>query len=164
MGNSRVIAANDEAGTGSTVRVAPLAMLVVAGVAAVAAAVLVARVQEAIGLTFAAVCLALITLPIQRSLQRWIGAVASLVVTAIGTLVVVVTIAYVVLRDLSTQAAVVGDRVRERLDGVRPGSFAGRVVNALQLDNAIDAWLHRVPSIVVVGSEGGTEVGRQLLS
>jgi predicted PurR-regulated permease PerM len=164
MGNSSVITVNDEAGTGATVRVAPLAMLVLVGIAAVAAAVLVSRVQEAIGLTFAAVCLSLITLPTQRTLQRWIGTVASLVVTAIGTLAVVVTIAYVVLRDLSTQATVVGERVRERLDSVRPGSFAGRVVNALQLDNAIDAWLHRVPSIVVVGSNGSTGVGRQLLS
>src|SRR5690242_15402731 len=151
MGNSRLVAANDEVGSGATVRVAPLAMLVVAGVAAVAAAVLVSRVQEAVGLTFAAVCLALITLPIQRALQRRIGNVASLVLTAIGTLAVVVTIAYVVLRDLSTQAAVVADRVRVRLDSIRPGSFAGRVVNALQLDTAIDAWLRRVPSLVVVG-------------
>jgi len=164
MGNSRVIAVNDDAGTGTTVRIAPLAMLVIVGVAAVAAAVLVSRVQEAVGLTFAAVCLALITLPIQRAMQRRIGNVASLVLTAIGTLAVVVTIAYVVLRDLSTQAAVVADRVRVRLDSIRPGSFAGRVVNALQLDTAIDAWLRRVPSLVVVGSNGGTEVGRQLLS
>lgn len=164
MGNSRMIAIEDETGTGATVRMAPLAILVVVGVAAVAAAVLVARIQEAMGLTFAAVCLALITLPIQRTLQRWIGSVASLVLTAIGTLAVVVTIAYVVLRDLSNQAEVVGDRVRGRLDAIRPGSFADRVVNALQLDNAIDAWLHRVPSIVVVGSNGSTEVGRQLLA
>ena len=108
-------------------------------------------------------CLALITLPIQRGLQRWIGNVGSLVVTAIGTLAAVVTIAYVVLRDLATQAEVVADRVRERLDAIRPGSFADRVVNALQLDGAIDEWLHRVPSLVVVGSEGGTDVSRQLL-
>jgi predicted PurR-regulated permease PerM len=147
-----------------TVRFAPLAMLVVVGVAAVAAAVLVARVQEAIGLTFAAICLALITLPIQRAMQRWIGSVASLVLTALGTLAAIATIAYVVLRDLAKQAEVVADLARERLDSIRTGSFAERVVDSLQLDNAIDEWLHRVPSLVVVGSDGGTEVGHQLLS
>jgi predicted PurR-regulated permease PerM len=155
---------DDRPSSGGSVSVAPLAMLVVVGVAALAVAVFVARVQQAIGLTFAAVCLSLITLPLQRKLQRWIGSVGSLVTTALGTLAVVVTIAYVVLRDLGTQAEVVAERVRERLDTVRPGSFADRVVNALQLDSAIDEWLHRVPSLVVVGSNGGTEVGRQLLS
>jgi predicted PurR-regulated permease PerM len=161
---SRTATADDHDNRGETVSIASLAMLVVVGVAAVAAAVFVARLQEAIGLTFAAVCLALITLPIQRTLQRWIGSVGSLVTTALGTLAAVVTIAYVVLRDLGAQSEVVADRVRERLDQIRPGSFANRVVEALQLDSAIDEWLHRVPSLVVVGSDGGTEVGRQLLS
>src|SRR5262245_60064494 len=90
-GRARPVTGNDGGGNGA-VSIAPLATLVVVGVAAVAAAVLVARVEEAIGLTFAAVCLSLITLPIQRRLQRWIGSVASLVVTAIGTLAVVITI------------------------------------------------------------------------
>ena len=161
-GRSRT-ATGDDNSTGVTVSMAPLAMLVIVGVAAVAAAVFVARLEEAIGLTFAAVCLSLITLPIQHTLKRWIGAVASLVVTAISTLAVVITIAYVVLRDLRTQAQVVADLVRERLDQIKPGSFADRVVNALQLDSAIDEWLQRVPSLVVVGSDGGTGVGRQLL-
>ena len=157
-------ATGEQESTDRTVSIAPLAMLVVIGVAAVAAAVFVSRVQQAIGLTFAAVCLALITLPIQRTLQRWIGNVGSLVTTAIGTLAGVVTIAYVVLRDLGTQSEVVAERVRERLDHIRPGSFADRVVEALQLDSAIDEWLNRVPSLVVVGREGGTEVGLQLLA
>jgi predicted PurR-regulated permease PerM len=157
-------ASQDDDGAGATVRIGPFAALVLVGIAALATAVFVARVEEAIGLMLAAVCLSLITLPIQRTLQRWIGGVGSLVTTAIGTLVVVVTIAYVVLRDLGTQSGVVADRVRERLDEIRPGSFADRVVEALQLDSAIDAWLQRVPSLVVVGSDGGTEVGRQLLS
>jgi putative heme transporter len=161
---SRTATADDHDNSGGTVSIASLAMLVVVGVAAVAAAVFVARLQEAIGLTFAAVCLALITLPIQRTLQRWIGSVGSLVTTALGTLAAVVTIAYVVLRDLGTQSEVVADRVKERLDQIRPGSFADRLVEALQLDSAIDEWLNRVPSLVVVGSEGGTEVGRQLIS
>ena len=162
MGNPQVTV-DDDLGS-RTVRLAPLAMLVIVGVAAVAAAVLVARVQQAIGLTIAAICLALVTLPIQRAMQRWIGSVASLVLTAIGTLAAIVTIAYVVLRDLATQAEVVANLVRERLDSIKSGSFAERVVNALQLDNAIEEWLHRVPSLVVVGSDGGTEVGHQLLS
>ena len=160
---SRGPTAEADDASGRTVSMTSLAMLVVVGVAAVAAAVFVARVQEAIGLTFAAVCLSLITLPIQRTLQRWIGNVGSLVTTAIGTLAAVVTLAYVVLHDLGTQSEVVADRIRERLDQVRPGSFADRVVTALQLDSAIDEWLQRVPSLVVVGSEGGTEVSRQLL-
>ena len=157
-------AAGEQESTARTVSVAPLATLVVVGVAAVAAAVFVARVQHAIGLTFAAVCLSLITLPIQRTLQRRIGTVGSLVTTAIGTLAAVVTISYVVLRDLGTQSEVVAERVRERLDQIRPGSFADRVVEALQLDSAIDEWLNRVPSLVVIGREGGTEVGLQLLA
>src|SRR5262245_10341187 len=131
-----------------------LGALVIVGVAALAVAVYVSRVEEAIGLTAAAACLALVTLPVQRALQRWIGSVASLVTTAIATLAAVVTIAYVVLRDLGTQAEVVADLVRERLDEIQAGSFADRVVNALELDRAIDEWLTRVPSLVVVGSEG----------
>jgi predicted PurR-regulated permease PerM len=164
MGSARAVMVDEHEGAERTVSIAPLAWLVVVGVAAVATAVLVARVQEAIGLTLAAVCMALITLPIQRKLQRWIGNVGSLVTTAIGTLAAVVAIAYVVLHDLGAQAEVVGDRIRERLDQIRPGSFAGRVVDALQLDSAIVEWLHRVPSLVVVGTNGGTGVGRQLLS
>src|SRR5688572_4338287 len=161
---SRAPTAEADDASGRTVSVTSLAMLVVVGVAVVEAAVFVARLQEAIGLTFAAVCLSLITLPIQRTLQRWIGTVGSLVTTAIGTLAAVITISYVVLRDLGTQSEVVAERVRERLDEVRPGSFADRVVEALQLDSAIDEWLNRVPSLVVIGREGGTEVGLQLLA
>jgi len=98
MGSARAVMVDEHEGAERTVSIAPLAWLVVVGVAAVATAVLVARVQEAIGLTLAAVCMALITLPIQRKLQRWIGNVGSLVTTAIGTLAAVVAIAYVVLR------------------------------------------------------------------
>ena len=87
-----------------------------------------------------------------------------MIVTAIGSLVAAVTLGYVVLRDLRNQAAAVADLVLARLDQVRPGSFADRVVSSLQLDVAIDEWLSRVPSIVVVGNEGGTEVGHQLVS
>ena len=141
-----------------------LAGVVVVGVVALASAVFVARVQEAIGLTVAAVCLALVTLPIQRRLRRWIGAVASLVTTAIGTLATTVMVAYVVLRDLRTQAAAVADLVLDRLAQLEQGSFPARVVTSLELPTAIEAWLSRVPSIVIVGDEGGTQVGRQLFS
>ena len=141
-----------------------LAGVVVVGVIALAAAVFVARLQQVIGLTLAAACLALITLPFQRWLQRGIGGVASMIVTAIGSLVAAITLGYVVLRDLRNQAASVADLVLARLDQVRPGSFADRVVSSLQLDVAIEEWLSRVPSIVVVGNEGGTEVGHQLVS
>jgi len=137
---------------------------VVVGVIALAAAVFVARLQQVIGLTLAAACLALITLPFQRWLQRWIGGVASMIVTAIGSLAAAVTLGYAVLRDLRNQAASVADLVLARLDQVRPGSFTDRVVSSLQLDVAIEEWLSRVPSIVVVGNEGGTEVGHQLVS
>jgi predicted PurR-regulated permease PerM len=149
---------------GREVGIGALAAVVVVGIVALAVAVFVARVQEAFGLTVAAACLALVTLPIQRRLQRWIGNVASLVVTALATLAGAVALAYVVLRDLRSSAEAVADLVRARLDAVTPGSFADRVVNALQLDTAIDEWLSRVPSIVIVGADGGTDVGRQLFS
>ncbi len=84
-----------------------LAGVVVVGVIALAAAVFVARLQQVIGLTLAAACLALITLPFQRWLQRWIGGVASMIVTAIGSLAAAVTLGYAVLRDLRNQAAAV---------------------------------------------------------
>jgi putative heme transporter len=141
-----------------------LAAVVVVGVLALASAVFVARVQEAIGLTVAAACLALVTLPIQRRLRRWIGSVASLVTMAIGTLATTVMVAYVVLRDLRTQAATVADLLLERLDQLDEGSFPARVVTSLELPTAIEAWLERVPSIVIVGDDGGTQVGRQLFS
>jgi predicted PurR-regulated permease PerM len=142
----------------------PLAAIVLVGVIALAVAAFVARLQSVIGLTLAAVCVALITLPFQRWLQRGIGAVASMIVTALGTLAVCLTLAYVVLRDLGNQAQSVADLVLARLDSVRPGSFVDRVATSLQLDVAIEEWLSRVPSIVIVGDDGGTEVGHQLVS
>ena len=98
-----------------------LAGVVVVGVIALAAAVFVARLQQVIGLTLAAACLALITLPFQRWLQRGIGGVASMIVTALGSLVAAITLGYVVLRDLRNQAAAVADLVLARLDAGSTG-------------------------------------------
>ncbi len=151
-------------GSAPTVTVAALCGLVVVGVAAIAAASFVARLEDVIGLTLAAASLAVLTLPIQQWLQRWVGTVTSMVATALASLVGALLLANLVLQDLSFQAEAVADLVRTRLDEVQPGSLADRVVTALRLDAAIDEWLAQVPSLVIVGDGGGTQVGRQLVA
>jgi predicted PurR-regulated permease PerM len=137
-----------------------LAGLVLIGVAAVSVTVFVPRVQHAIGLTMTAACLALLTLPIQRTVQRFVGTVASMVATAIGTLIATLTLGYLALRDLRGSAESVAALIRRRIDGLEPGSLPARMATSLELDQAIDEWLSRIPSLVVVGEEGGTQVGR----
>jgi predicted PurR-regulated permease PerM len=142
------------------VGLASLAGLVVIGIAAVSVTVFVPRMQHAIGLTVTAACLALLTLPIQRWLSRVLGGVASMVTTALATIAVTLTLGYLALRDLRDSAGAMADLIRERIDSLEQGSLPERVATALDLDQAIDQWLSRIPSLVVVGEEGGTQVGR----
>jgi predicted PurR-regulated permease PerM len=141
------------------VGLASLAGVVLIGVGAVAVTVFVPRVQHAISLTLAAACLAVLTLPVQQRAQRYLGSVASMVATGIASLAVTMTLGYLALRDLRSSAESVAELIRARLDGLQQGSLPQRVATALELDQAIDNWLSRIPSLVVVGEEGGTRVG-----
>ncbi|MEJ7801300.1 MAG: AI-2E family transporter, partial [Ilumatobacter sp.] len=145
------------------VRVFVLVGLVATGVAAVAVARGVDRLGDVLGLILAAAVLAVITLPLTRWLTR-IGGGPAVALTAAISLVVSLTVGYLVLRDLGTQAESVAALITERLDGIDPATTFGRVVDSLSIDSAIEVWLGQVPELVVVGEETGTGIGRQLVA
>lgn len=158
-------AVDDASGPSDRLRIRIIALvgLVATGVAAVAVALGVHRLENVLGLLLAAAVLALITLPVTRWLSR-IGDGPAVALTAAISLVVSMTVGYLVLRDLSTQAESVAALINERLDGIDPGTTFGRVVDSLRIDSAIEVWLGQVPELVVVGEETGTGIGRQLVA
>lgn len=142
----------------------PIALVVVVGVAALIVGRFTSRVVDIVGLTLSAAALALITLPLQRRLSQWIGRAGATVVTALASLAGILTVAYLALADLNRQAERLAGLLRDRIDEARPGSFIDRTFTALDLDAAIDAWLSRVPTVMVAGDSGSSQIGRQIVT
>ncbi|MEO6652772.1 MAG: AI-2E family transporter [Ilumatobacteraceae bacterium] len=145
------------------IRIVALIGLVATGVAAVAVARGVHRLEDVLGLILAAAALALITLPVTRWLSR-IGHGLAVALTATLSLAVSIAVGYLVLGDLSTQAESVAVLISDRLDAIDTATTFGRVVDSLRIDSAVEVWLSRVPQLVVVGEETGTGIGRQLVA
>jgi predicted PurR-regulated permease PerM len=122
------------------------------------------RLVEVVGVAMAACCLATLTLPVTRRLQRWLGHAGAVVVTALITLAGSIVLAWLTLSEMGNQADAVAATIHDRLDDIPSGSLAGRMASAVGLSNAVDDWLNRLPSTVVVGDQGATRVGLQLVT
>ena len=140
---------------------AAVACTVVLTVVAVRAA---DRLVDVAGLTLAAVCLALLTSPLELGLARRIGAAAAITLTALSTLLVTTAVGLAVLADLRTQVRAFGDAVRERLADLSPGSLPDRLATSLRIDEAIADWTGDVATTVVTGQTTGAAAGRQMMS
>jgi putative heme transporter len=136
----------------------------VTAMAAVVAARMVDRLVDVAGLALAAIALALLTAPVQRRLATLVGSAASIVATALATLAVIFGVGAAALTDLRDQIGALGQVLRDRLDGLQPGSMPARVASALRVDEAIAQWSGDVPTQVVTGQESGVAIGRQLMS
>lgn len=148
----------------TAIEITPILTMIATIVLSVAVIVFARRLVDVIGLALAATTLALLTTPVRRALGRWIGDSWSILVTAILNLAVTIGVATLVVRDLGAQAEAISRDVDERLNGLRPGSTVGRIVDVMELEGAIDNWLERIPVQVVGGGEGGAAMATRLLT
>ncbi len=148
----------------AVIEIRPILTVIVTVVLSVAVVVFVRRLIDVIGLVLAATAVALVTAPVRRALARWLGNSWSVVATAVLNLAATIGVAAVVMRDLGTQADTISRHVDERLEGLPPGSTVGRIVDAIQLESAIDGWLERIPTQVVGGGESGAAMATRLLT
>ena len=148
----------------STIEVGPILTVIATVVLSIAMIVFVRRLVDVIGLVLGAVALALLTAPIRRGLARWLGDSWSIVATAVISLAATVGLAVLVLHDLRAQAEAVSVHIHTRLRGLQPGSTIERIATSMKLEPAIDRWLERIPTSVVVGGEGGTDTATRLLT
>jgi predicted PurR-regulated permease PerM len=146
------------------VSIGRLAAVVAAVVGVVAVSAFVWRLDQVVGYVLASVALAVLTLPVLRTMTAWVGRPVALVANAVGTVVVGLGLVVVSLRELDAQLGRVADLVEQRLDRVDAGSLVDRVITSLRLGDALDQWLGQVPSQVVVGEEGGTGIAARLFS
>ncbi|NNE10966.1 MAG: AI-2E family transporter [Ilumatobacter sp.] len=147
----------------TTVSISRLVVLAATGVGLVAVGIATIRLQQIAGLALMAATLAALTAPAQRAVARRAGTAVSLVAVTVATVAAGTTIAFAVLRDLQQQADTVAVLLAERLDEIRAGSLIDRLVTALRLDDRLTEWLSALPSEVLVGADGGADVGRRVL-
>lgn len=147
----------------STVTPLRLVLTVVVVLVLVAVGRFAVRLDDMVGLVLAAATLAALLAPVRARLRRHVGGAWSIVLTAIGAVVAAGFTIYVVLLDLSRQTESLSEAITERLEEVSASSFLGRTVRALDLGDAVTRWLDRIPSAMVIGADGGIEIGQQLV-
>src|SRR5205085_1084628 len=118
---------------------------------AVALSRTVGRLAPVIGLVLLATVVAFISAPVRRLLSHVMKPGLATALTALITFAVVVTVGGLVLHGLSVEADHVSSSIIERFDRLRPGSFAARVVDALDARKGVHDTFGRLPSVVVAG-------------
>ncbi len=154
--------ATPERNAGVLVHLDRVAAVVLGLLVVIVTALFASRLGDVAGLLLAAAAMSVTTLPMLRTLRARIGQAAALVTTALTTIAVCLTLAFVALRDLSARTTQVADLLQRRLDELPQDSLIGRMVRATRLDTGMVQWLDDLPSRVVVGADGGGQLATQI--
>jgi predicted PurR-regulated permease PerM len=140
-----------------------LARIVALVLAALVLVQMVGRLGDVISLVLLAATMALLTDPFRRRLARRLRPGAAVVLTALATLVVILTLAGLLFRDVSAQAERLSDELIERIEDLSPGSLPARVADSLDAVEGIEDVFARLPSVVVANEENVSGLGREAI-